>query len=328
MNHPATEPLRPSLRPSLRPGTRADGAGASPCATRAGPEAAPDSAPDRPPAPPVHCLWISGALSWLELLCLVSMRDAGHAVTLWSLEDIPNRPAFAAAADARAILPDGGVFLHARTGSPALHSDRFRYRLLAARPGVVWADTDAYVLRPLRPEGGRLFGWESEHRVNGGVLALPPDSPALRALLEFTGDPCPIPPWYPPAERAMLAESRAAGRPVPAGELPWGVWGPLALTHFLGRSGEIAHALPPEALYPAPFRDRRVLLKRARRAEALMTPRTMSVHLYGRRMRARLREKEGGLPPPGSWLDEAVRRHGIEPEAAPLGPAPLAAAAE
>ncbi|WP_430942271.1 hypothetical protein [Rhodovulum sp. DZ06] len=276
--------------------------------------------------PPVHCLWISGALSFLELLCLASMRDAGHAVTLWSYEDIPNRPDFCAPRDAAEVLPAARMLVHDRTGSPAPQSDKFRFRMLAAHPGVVWADTDAYVLRPLRPTAGRLYGWESASRVNSGVIALPPDSPTLAALIAFTDDPAPIPPWFPEEEQAALRAARDAGRPVPAEALSWGLWGPQATTHFLRETGEIAHALPTEALYPVPFKDRRVMLKAARKTEALLTERTMSVHLYGRRMRARLREKEGGVPPKGSWLAGAMEKHGIRAEDAPLAPARGAAA--
>lgn len=267
--------------------------------------------------PALHCLWIEGPLSFLELLCLHSMRDAGHEVILWRYGEVPNAPDFAVLRDAREVLEDA-IRLHARTGSPALHSDLFRYRLLAAHPGAVWADTDAYVLRPLVPRGGHLHGWESVHRVNGGVLALPATGATLRALLEFTADPHPIPPWFEPEERARLSAAAAAGAPVPAGELSWGLWGPQALTHFLAATGEIGHALPTEALYPIPFRDRRVMLKKAAKAEARLSPATLSVHLYGRRMRARLREKEGGLPPEGSWLAAALDRHGLDPRRAPL----------
>ncbi|TDX30651.1 hypothetical protein [Rhodovulum visakhapatnamense] len=35
------------------------------------------------------------------------------------------------------------MLCHAKSGSPALLSDRFRYRLLAECPGMIWADTDA-----------------------------------------------------------------------------------------------------------------------------------------------------------------------------------------
>ena len=270
------------------------------------------------PPPRIHCLWIEGRLSFLELLCLASMRDAGHAVTLWSYGAVPNAPDFVDRRDAAEVLAGDMVRRHARTGSPALHSDLFRYRLLAAHPGALWADTDAYVLRPLQVRDGHLHGWESAHRINGGVLALPADSATLRALLDFTADPAPIPPWFAPQEQAALRAAAAAGRPAPPEALSWGVWGPQALTHFLQATGEARFSLPCEALYPVPFKERAVLLKVARKAEAWIGPETMSVHLYGRRMRARLREREGGRPKKSSWLARAMAKHGIEAGAAPL----------
>lgn len=269
--------------------------------------------------PPISCLWIAGRLSFLELLCLTSMHEAGHRVTLWSYEDIPNRPDFAAPADARAILPDDRILTHRRTGSPAPHSDRFRFRLLAARPGTVWADTDAYVVRALSPEGGRLYGWESPHRVNSGVIALPQGSPALAAIAAFTEDAHPIPPWFDAAERAALTAARDAGAPVHAADLSWGLWGPQATTYFLAQSGEIAQALPAEALYPIAFRDRRALLKPGDAVDRAISGATQSVHLYGRRIRKRLIEREGGAPKPDSWMGRMLCRHGIDPRAAPIG---------
>lgn len=279
----------------------------------------------------IAALWMEGPLSWLDQLCLVSFRDAGHHVTLYHYGPVPNIPEGIEAADAAQILPRTGFLQHERTGSPALHSDLFRYHLLAKCDRTIWADTDAYCRAPFRTQTGHFFGWESDHHINGGVLGLPQDSEALGRLLEFTADEFAIPPWFDADERARLEALRDAGSPVHAGEMPWGVWGPHALTHFLHETGEAKYALPRAALYPISFKERRNMLKPGMDLSRWIRPETVSIHFYGRRMRKRLVEKEGGRPHPDSLIGQLVARHGIDIDAAPLPglqPRPAAARGE
>ncbi|TCO74006.1 hypothetical protein [Rhodovulum euryhalinum] len=268
--------------------------------------------------PTIAALWIEGPLSFLEQLCLKSFVDAGHRLVLYHYGPLENVPEGIELADAGDILPRTGFLTHQRTGSPALHSDLFRYRMLAKSRETIWADTDAYCLRPFRTETGHFYGWESDRYINGGVLGLPADSPALAALLAFTRDEFAIPPWYGPDYVSELEGKRAAGTPVHASEMPWGVWGPHAVTHFLHETGEARHAFPQEVLYPFSFRDRGKMLKRNLDVSPWVTGNTVSVHLYGRRMRARLVQKEGGAPHPKSFLGRLLTRHGIDPARAPL----------
>lgn len=266
----------------------------------------------------IGMLWIGGDLSFLEQLCVKSFLDAGHSVRLYSYEPIGNAPAGVEHADASAVLPRSDVLRHERTASPALHSDLFRYHMLARGDRLIWADTDAYCVRPFETATGHFHAWESDKHVNGGVLGLPPDSETLRALLDFTSDPFAIPTWYGPDYVRELQARRDAGDPVPAGEMPWGVWGPHALTHFLKKTGEIRFSMPRETLYPFRYRDRGKMLKRGVDADAFITPDTYSVHFYGRRMRRRLVERDGGVPKRFSLVGKLLHRHGIDPALAPL----------
>ncbi len=276
----------------------------------------------------IAALWIGGPLGYLEALCLSSFVAAGHETVLYAYGPVGNLPAGVSVADAEAILPEAGMRLHGRTGSPALHSDLFRYRLLAATDRTIWADTDAYCLHPFRPREGHFHAWESETGVNGGVLALPQDSATLAALLAFTAEDHPVPPWFPEPERRRLAALTDAGTPVHVAEMAWGVWGPRALTHFLRETGEIRHALPRAALYPVAYADRRLMLRPGADLAGHITPETVSIHFYGRRMRARLRREPGGVPRAGSLIARLLARHGIDPAPRdePLGPAASVAA--
>ena len=270
----------------------------------------------------IGALWIGGSLSFLEQLCLVSFIDAGHHVKLYTYGEVQNVPDGVEIVDGNSVLPMDNALVHKRTGSPALQSDRFRYHLLAQNDRMIWADTDAYCVKPFTTPNGHFYGWESAHQVNGGVLGLPQDSETLRELLEFTSDEYAIPEWLPAGQQAEMRAAREAGNPVHAGEQAWGAWGPRAITHFLHKTGEIRYALPREALYPVPFKDRRVMVKAKADAERYLTPDTFSIHFYGRRMRQRIILVEGGTPHENSLIGRLLVKHGVDPAGAPLPPAP------
>jgi hypothetical protein len=273
----------------------------------------------------ISALWMYGSLSFLEQLCLKSFLDAGHHVKLYHYGPLQNVPDGIELADANDVLPQTNFLTHQRTGSPALHSDLFRYKMLEQSTDTIWADTDAYCMKKFQTPTGHFYGWESTKHINGGVLGLPPDSDALRELLEFTSDEFAIPTWYSDEYTRELRDAAEAGNPVHASEQPWGVWGPHAVTHFLHKTGEHKYALPQEGLYPFTYRDRRKMLKRNFDTSPYITENTYSVHLYGRRMRARLVEKEGGAPHHKSLLGQLITKHGIDPAKAPL-PEPRAQA--
>jgi hypothetical protein len=266
----------------------------------------------------IGMLWMEGPLSFLEQLCIASFRDAGHQVVLYRYGEVSGIPEGIEVASAETILPRANFLQHERTGSPALHSDLFRYHMLRDNHDMIWADTDAYCVRKFETETGHFHGWESEKHVNGGVLGLAPGSATLQALLEFTSNEFAIPPWYDEETKAAYADKRDRGEPVHAGEMPWGVWGPHAVTHFLQATGEIKHAFPRHVLYPVTFKDRRFMTKPDFDLSDHIRPDTLSIHFYGRRMRRRLEEKFNSQPPPRSLISKLLDKHGIDPSLAPI----------
>lgn len=267
--------------------------------------------------PEIGSLWVGAQLTWLEQLCFKSFVDAGHAVTLFTYEDVAGVPDGVRIAPARDILPAENILRHAKTGSPAYHADIFRLHLME-KTDLIWADADAYCVRPWEvASDAPLYGWIAGRvaQVNNGVLRLPKGSETLRRMSEFAADPCPIPPWLPAARQDELSKAKTAGRGVHVSELPWGVLGPDLLTHMLRETGEIAHAKAPQVLYPVPLSDTHHMPKEKRREEvaACIGAETLSVHLWGRRCRNVL-AKLGGQPMPDSWLAGLLERHRIDPE--------------
>ncbi len=268
----------------------------------------------------IAMLWVEGPLSYVEQLCVQSFLDAGHDVTLYHYGPVANVPDGAVVVHGDAILKRDDFIQHGRTGSLALFSDVFRYHLLTRLERTIWADTDAYCLKPFKSETGHYYGWESKSHINGGVLGLPQDSPALAGLLRMSDDEYGIPEWYSDDAKRKLQAQADAGNPVHCSDLPWGVWGPQAVTHYIHKTGEDKYAFPRDVLYPVPFENRRHLVKAARlkAAEKCLTDNTTSIHLYGRRIREFLASRPDGLPDSGGLLDKLLNKHGIDPTLAPV----------
>lgn len=268
--------------------------------------------------PVIGMLWIGGRLSFLEQLCVQSFLDAGHDVRFYTYGDVDNVPEGVQLMDARDILPAEPFLRYERNGSLALHADLFRVRMLESSADIIWADTDAYCLRPWQARDGHYYAFQDGETVASGVIGLPQDSPTLRGLSDFMSDLHPIPGWFRPAARRRLAEARDAGQPVHVSQMPWGVWGPAAVTHFLKETGEIDKALPPRVLYPVPFHKRGAMLAPGRVDPDALSEDTTSIHFYGSRMRRMLSRRHGGIPPKDSLIDRLMQRHGIRAEDAPL----------
>ena len=263
-------------------------------------------------------LWIGGALTYMEQLCAVSFRDAGHHVKMYTYGEVQNIPDGIEICDANEIMPMGPVIAHKRTGSPAPQADKWRYNMLAKTDDQIWADTDAYCVKKFTTPNGHFHGWESQHHINNGVVGLPADSETLAGLIDFTSDEYAIPDWFDPELRAEMARKKAEGNPVHVGEQSWGVWGPQALTHFLHKTGEHKYAMPADALFPVSFKKRRMMLKPNADLSHYITDNTLSIHFWGRRMRMRIIEREGGEPHPDSLIGKLLKKHGIVPSDAPM----------
>ncbi|MGB0506403.1 MAG: hypothetical protein ACPGGK_09420 [Pikeienuella sp.] len=265
--------------------------------------------------PDIAMLWIGPALSFLEQLCILSFQAQGHRVILYSYAEVALTPPGVIQRDAAAILPGDTIRRHERTGSPAVHSDLFRY-LLLAREDVIWADTDAYCVKPFDFLTPHVFGI-LEDRLGIGVLGLPKDSPGLARLIEFAHDPAPRVVFDANLRRLWIDPSAP---PFPVEKQPWAATGPMAATHFLTESREISHALPEPAFYPLDFDNRNLLIRPRRRhlVEQAIADEVYSIHFYGRRMRPRLAGEEGGAPRKGSYLDGLLQQYEIDPRAAPI----------
>ena len=267
----------------------------------------------------VGTLWIGGALSWLEQLCLKSFVDQGQKITLFSYEDIPNVPGGVIRRDGREVYDSDDFIKYEKKDSFALFADLFRLHMIRACPGMIWVDTDVYCHRVMDYDDDHVMGFElpGKARVNNAVLSLPAGSAILADMLAFTADRFSIAPFLKPALQEDYRAARARGEPVHVSQQPWGLWGPMMVTHFVAKHGLADKVQPVEAFYPVTFPDRLKFLRPERVAAARITDRTTALHLWASNKRE-LGKRHDGLPPKGSYLDMLVKRHGLNPASAPI----------
>lgn len=273
--------------------------------------------------PEIASLWIGGRLSFLEQLCLKSYLDNGHEVTLYSYETIEGVPKGIKVKDASELYPGPPFRVHLKRQSPAIHAYYFRLKMLKRGNGEIWADTDAYCLRPFRFDNPHVFASMKnnvDYQIPNGVLRLPPESLALAAYDEFLEAEQPNPPFFPPYFQNTINQLAKSSFVIPIEGMPWGTSGPLALTYFLKVTGEDEHALPEHVFYPNNFTKHKKRFLRPRADwDSLIQDDTVSLHFYGRIVRDILRADFGGLPKPDSILEVLCREHGINPKDAPIG---------
>ncbi len=267
----------------------------------------------------VGTLWIGGALSWLEQLCLKSFVDQGQTITLFSYADIPNVPEGVIRRDGREVLDTDNFIKYEKKDSYALFADLFRLHIIHQNPGMIWVDTDVYCHRPMDYDSDYVMGFElpGGHRVNNAVLGMPSDSPLMAALLDFTSDPFAVPPFLSAAQTNAYRAAAERGEPVHVSQQPWGVWGPLMITHFVHKLGLQRQVMPLEAFYPVTFPDRMAFVRRASLAAAKITGQTTALHLWASNKRE-LGLRHNGLAPKGSYLEALLAKHGVRAEAAPI----------
>jgi len=221
--------------------------------------------------------------------------------------------------DGREIIDTDDFIKYEKKDSFALFADLFRLHMIWKCPGMIWIDTDVYCQRPLDYEDDYVMGYElpNSQRVNNAVLGLPSDSPMLMAMLDFTADRYSIAPFLEKRHQTQFSKARDAGNPVHVSQQPWGVWGPMMVTHYVQHFELNDHVQPLDAFYPVMFRDRTLFNRANKHLDGKITDRTTAMHVWASNKRE-LGNNRLGLPPKGSWWRKACRLHGINAPLAPI----------
>ncbi len=156
--------------------------------------------------PGIGPFWYGPELGRLERACLRSMMEQGHEVTLFAHSEVKGVPAGVQVRDAREMAGNRPIVFASKNNikSPVTYADQFRYHMIN-KTGLIWADMDMFLLKPLQPDNGYLFARESDKFINNAILSLPENSPTLADLIEFCEDYYPIPPFE--NKRRILRET-------------------------------------------------------------------------------------------------------------------------
>lgn len=241
-------------------------------------------------------LWVEGRLGPVERACMRSVLLQGHRLVVWHYYQLEDVPEGVELKDAASVVPREQIFRHHPTGSYALFSNLFRYRLLQLNCGI-WLDTDIYLLKPIHSETRFLYAFEEPGLVASGVLDLPADSPALSELIGYF-DGRSVPPWLPMRWRLRFGMQKLARGRFRLETMPWGYLGPRALTTMLEKHGLINHARPSSEFYPYDWRDAAWVFDPAIPLERWLQPDTIGIHLYNQI----IRDRKNDEPPPDSFM--------------------------
>jgi len=202
---------------------------------------------------PIVSAWLGNDLSYLERLCLTSMVNSGHEVLLYSYRELKGVPVGVELRDASDIIAEED-FISYNSGSYALGSDLFRYRVFSKMP-CIWVDADMFLFKGIQPVGGYVFGWEDLSYINTAVLSLPPNSQVLSEIQQLLSQDPFFAPWWTNDQEKLQKEAIRKGAHLSLAELPWATIGPKLVTYCALRNNVSQYARTPKAFYPVHWRN-------------------------------------------------------------------------
>jgi hypothetical protein len=228
--------------------------------------------------PTVNSFWIGNKLGSVHAACLRSFVRTGHDVVLHAYGRPEDTPDGVRLFDANKLMRETEIISHKKTGSLALASDIYRYRIMREGLGI-YIDADMYSVKPL-VDDEYLFGFETYDRLNGAVLKIPQKSKLLAYILNAAEDPYFIPPWMEFHKRAIGIMRKAIGFPRHISTRTWGAIGPTLITHCVRENGLLSKAKPVDIYYPLDCSQTDRLFERGLRVEDIATDKTQAIHLF------------------------------------------------
>ncbi len=258
--------------------------------------------------PVLSTMWVEGPLSYMEQVCLKSALACGHHVVLYIYFDVTGVPEGVEVRDGREVMGGHYLMKHKKKNSWSLCSNIFRYFLMK-NSSSVWIDTDIYFYKPLEGLSDEyVIGWQKEELLNGAILRLPPDSALLTRLIDFINDSQIIPPWLSWRKKLRYQMRPLLGlKPLPLSDLPWGVIGPRALTHFANELKLAHYAMPQDVFYPLPPKQAKLLFDPEADVESFITDRTITIHFWNEMIKDYKRQP----PPEGSFMARICAEHDV-----------------
>lgn len=236
---------------------------------------------------PTLCTFWAGRASPYQTLCIASWVAQGFDVIVYTADTDISLPSGARRRPADEILDLGGHIHRYKNGfgagSPSLHSNLFRYRLVER--GGWWLDTDMVMLRPDLPDTDFFLARQlNKDSLGIGIMRLPARSPVIRdAILEI----------------GTIIENAQ-----------WGQTGPDLITRLVEKHG-LAHKVHDRrTAYEIDYTEAIKLFDPDARDEVEeRVASSLFVHLWNEIWNAIGFPQNLG-PPQGSYLDGLVERYG------------------
>jgi hypothetical protein len=229
------------------------------------------------------CTYWDGKISWLERLCLTSVRHAGFNLTVFTStpqalrDELPDFDIV----DIREVIPDTHIayIYREQRGGLRVFSDIARLYMLLQGRGI-WTDADCIFQHDVSTQASHMFGWISPKRLNNAVLYLPAQSSILNDYISsITALPLRSP-WATLRVRLFRDIEILLHGNVPRDAGRSSI-GPRALTYFVIKHGLQDLAVPPDVYYPVLEYQSHVLVDADdRECRSLLTHQTQIVHAW------------------------------------------------
>ncbi|MGB0507450.1 MAG: glycosyltransferase family 2 protein [Pikeienuella sp.] len=229
-----------------------------------------------------------GRMHFLHHLTLLSAVRRGHHVTVYAQGHTQNVPDCVVIKDIRTVVDPSHYARAAAHECPRLRGMAFQCELLVALDGVITMGFDHALTSsgPLSMQDGRLFGWQSDHLVGTGILALPRESCALATCLDTM-------------RNGLLNNANAT------------VWGSQLLTQALHESGEIAQACPKSDFYALDPSQVLMSLQKHKDVTMPLSAARQALPIYHAYLLPAMRNNFHGIPRYWSALGFIVRENGV-----------------
>lgn len=249
-------------------------------------------------------------VTWLERLCVASMVDKNHDVTIFSYDpkSISGRGLDAEIRDAREIIcSHNPSYRYRDVGEYSLFSNIFRLYIQDDEQSV-WVDLDCFMVKPLEIENQFIFGFSSPGKINGAVLKLPHDSEMLADYRKaITADPLRVP-WATFSRRVKREVEILLGKTQPSPHFKSNI-GPRALTYFARRHGLTSYAQSQEVFYPLTVSEAYLLAGPQEIVRSKLTEATVIVHAWASTLKARGYANQ--IPGENTFLGRACREFSV-----------------
>lgn len=255
----------------------------------------------------IASLWIGNTLGVIERSSIKSFLRQGHNFTLYTYSTVEGIPDGVEIRDASEVYPCETIVHHKKTGSPALHSDLFRYALME-KSNTVWVDLDIVALKKFDFSTDWVIGFESEAHsfVGSAVLQLPESSKTLQAAKKIDEKTRGLPPTLTRSQRIRYFFKSLYYGSLTIDRWPYGSVGPALLTHYLKHFNELSHVMPQDVFYSITLDRVHDILTPGAMSLQSLPENVYAIHLWGKQLRNCLEKDFHNKIPKGSLLSEII----------------------